>query len=386
MKLNINRRNLLRSSLLAGTAGALSMPALAGDTPGQESRTRVRNSKLFMSTNGVSGNEIQVYDRLDAGPVGLLFSVPTGGVGTGAGLASQGAVALSEDGLYLFVVNAGSNTLTTFALGREGLELRSTVATGGPTPTSVSESGGLVYVMNRGMNGTGIGSGIAGFRNVRGVLRPISDSSRTLGLTGGPVLGQVGLGLDAGVIVVTDRNNTVYSWPVQKDGTPGPLTRTPSPGAVPFGFAFTRRDVLVVSEAGGTATSGGSTCSSYTFNPRTSVPVIVSGAVATTQGAACWIAVTPDGRFAFSANAASSTVSSFRVARSGALTLLNAQAAGMAGAGALDMAVSPNGSQLHVFGSRTPQSIFTYSIDDGALTLLGTSVGPVSGAAGLAAN
>jgi hypothetical protein len=98
MKLNINRRNLLRSSLLAGSVGALSMPALAGGAPGQECRVRVRTGKLFMSTNGVSGNEIQVYDRLDDGPVGLLFSVPTGGVGTGAGLASQGAVALSEDG------------------------------------------------------------------------------------------------------------------------------------------------------------------------------------------------------------------------------------------------------------------------------------------------
>jgi hypothetical protein len=386
MKLNINRRSLLRSSLLAGSAGALSMPVLAGGTSGQGSRIQVRNGKLFMSTNGVSGNEIQVYDRPNDGPAGLLLSVPTGGVGTGAGLASQGAVALSEDGRYLFVVNAGSNTLTTFELGNEGLALRSTVATGGPTPTSVTESAGLVYVMNRGSNGTGIGSGIAGFRNVKGVLRPIANGSRTLGLTGGPVLGQVGLGLDGGVIVVTDRNNTVYSWPVQKDGTPGPVTRTPSPGAVPFGFAFTRRDVLVVSEAGGTATSGGSTCSSYTFNPRTSVPVVVSGGVATTQGAACWIAVTPDGRYAFSANAASSTVSSFSVSRSGALTLLNAQAAVMAGAGALDMAVSPDGSQLHVFGSRTPQSLFTYAIDDGALTLLGTSVGPVLGAAGLAAN
>ena len=386
MSSNIHRRSLLRTSLLAGTTGILGAPAGASAASTQQCRVRLRSGKLFMSTNGVSGNEIQVYDRLDDGPVGLLFSVPTAGVGTGAGLASQGAVTLSEDGRYLFVVNAGSNTLTTFWVGNGGLELRSTVPTGGPTPSSVTESRGLVYVMNRGLDGTGIGSGITGFRNVKGVLLPIANSSRTLGLTGGPVLGQIGLGVDGGVIVVTDRNNTLYSWPVQKDGTPGPLTRTPSPGAVPFGFAFTRRDVLVVSEAGGSATSGGSTCSSYTFNPRTFAPVVVSGAVPTTQGAACWVAVTPDGHYAFSANAASSSVSSFSIARGGVLTLLNAQAALMAGAGALDMAVSPDGSQLHVFGSRTPQSIFSYAIDDGALTLLGSSVGPVSGAAGLAAN
>lgn len=81
-----------------------------------------------------------------------------------------------------------------------------------------------------------------------------------------------------------------------------------------------------------------------------------------------------------------STLSSFSLARGGALTLLNAQAALMAGAGALDMAVSPDGNQLHVFGSRAPQSLFTYAIDDGALTLLGSSTGPAPSAAGLAAN
>jgi hypothetical protein len=386
MNHKIDRRSLLRSSLLAGTASVLGPGAVASAKPAQDCRIRVRSGKLFMSTNSVSGNEVQVYDRLDDGPAALLFSVPVPGVGTGAGLASQGAVTLSEDGRYLFVVNAGSNTLSTFSIGNEGLELRSTVGTGGPSPSSVTENNGLVYVMNRGSNNSGLGAGIAGFRNVKGVLAPIANSIRALGLSGGPVLGQIGLGLDGGVIVVTDRNNTVYSWPVQRNGTPGPLTRTPSPGATPFGFAFTRRDVMIVSEAGGTATSGGSTVSSYVFNPRTATPVIVSAAVPTTQGAACWIVVTPDGRHAFSANAASSSVSSFGIARDGALSLINGQAALMAGAGALDMAVAPDGSQLYVFGSRTPQSLYTFAVDDGALTLLGIAPGPVASSAGLAAN
>ena len=160
---------------------------------------------------------------------------------------------------------------------------------------------------------------------------------------------------------------------------------TASPGGVPFGFALTRRDVLVVSEAAGSATSGGSTVSSYGFNNRLQ-PKLISAAVPTTQGAACWIAVTPDGRYAFSANTASSSISSFEIERSGALTLLAAQAAVMAGAGALDMAVSPDGSQLHIHGQSVPQRIFTYEIDEGALTLVGNSPGPVAGAAGLAAN
>ena len=385
MNRRLNRCSLLRSTVVAGAAGAFGAPVYADSSGPSSCRIRVRSGKLFMSTNRVSGNEVQVYDRHDDGPVGLLFSVPTEGLGSGAGLASQGAVTLSGDGRYLFVVNAGSNTLSTFKLGHEGLELRSTVATGGPAPSSVTENDGLVYVMNRGLAGTGVGSGIMGYRNDKGVLRPIAGSSRTLGLTGGPVLGQVGLGLDGSLVVVTDRNNTLYSWPVQKSGTPGALTMTASPGGVPFGFALTRRDVLVVSEAAGSATSGGSTVSSYGFNNRLQ-PKLISAAVPTTQGAACWIAVTPDGRYAFSANTASSSISSFEIERSGALTLLAAQAAVLAGAGALDMAVSPDGSQLHIHGQSVPQRIFTYEIDEGALTLVGNSPGPVAGAAGLAAN
>lgn len=390
MTSQIPRRTLLRSALVAGaagTVGAAAGPVWAGQpAPARCSALSVRSGKLFMSTNGINGNQVQVYQRQDEGAASLLFSVPTGGLGTGAGLASQGAVVLSTSGRYLFVVNAGSNTLSTFRLRNGGLELVSTVDTGGPSPSSVTESHGLVYVMNRGAGGTGLDSSITGFRNHKGVLTPIAGSTRSLDLSGGPVLGQVGLDGDGSVIVVTDRNNTVYSWPVMPDGTPGPVTATPSPGGVPFGFAFTRRDVLVVSEAAGTATSGGSTVSSYVLKGKATVPALVTAALPTTQGAACWVVVTPDGRYAFSANAASSSISSFRVERGGALTLLAGVAASMPGAGALDMAISPDGSQLNIFGSGTPQRIFTYGLEEGVLTLLGSTIGPVLGSAGLAAN
>ena len=165
----------------------------------------------------------------------------------------------------------------------------------------------------------------------------------------------------------------------------GPRTATPSPGAVPFGFEFNRRDFLIVSEAGGTPTSGGSTVSSYRVNERTLVPAAISPAVPTTQGAACWIAITPDGRYAFSANAASSSVSSFAINRFGAMALKQAVAASTGTGGALDMSVSPDGHQLHLFASRALQ-VFSYAIDDGVLTPLGAAAGPVAGGAGMAAN
>jgi 6-phosphogluconolactonase len=156
----------------------------------------------------------------------------------------------------------------------------------------------------------------------------------------------------------------------------------PSPGAVPFGFGITKHNVVVVSEA------GTSSASSYRISDR-SEPLLklISPAVANGQAAACWVAVTPNGRFAFTANAAASNISSYAVDRKGNLTLLDAQAGFTSNNGALDMAVSPDGKQLHVFASRAPQQIVSFTISSGGgLTKIGTQAGVIPGSAGLVAN
>jgi 6-phosphogluconolactonase (cycloisomerase 2 family) len=155
---------------------------------------------------------------------------------------------------------------------------------------------------------------------------------------------------------------------------------TPSPGAVPFGFGITRRNVLIVSEA------GTSSASSYRIGEKNEPALqLVSPVVANGQGAACWIAVTPNGRYAYSANAGASNVSSYGIGRDGSLTLLQAQAGLTSGNGALDMAMTPDGRQLHVFASRAPMQIVSFTIaSDGSLSKIGT-LGVTAGA-GMAAN
>lgn len=196
----------------------------------------------------------------------------TQGVGTGAGLGSQAAVTLSRNGHYLFVVNTASNTVSTFAVRPAGLVLKSVVDSGGLTPTSVAEHNGLVYVLNAG----GI-VGVAGLRNDSGNLRPIAGAAGTLSASSGTAPAQVGFSEDGDVLVITERNTQrLTSFLVKRDGTLDSKTVTASSGAVPFGFAFTRRDTLVVSKAPCSAVS------SYRFSDRSA---------------------TPDGWFAFSANA-----------------------------------------------------------------------------------
>jgi 6-phosphogluconolactonase (cycloisomerase 2 family) len=212
------------------------------------------------------------------------------------------------------------------------------------------------------------------------VLQALSGSTRALADASGP--GQVGFDADGEVLVISEKNATqLVSYRVRDNGSLSSTADvTPSPGAVPFGFGITRRNVLVVSEA------GTSSASSYRIGERPGAALqLVTAALANGQGAACWIAVTPNGRYAYSANAAASNVSAYGIGRTGSLTLLQAQAGFTSNNGALDMAVTPDGRQLHVFASRAPQQIVSFTIGaDGGLSKIGTL--NVTAGAGMAAN
>ena len=124
--------------------------------PAEASRVDGRGH-VFTTTNDAAGNAVLVFERETAGVLRLVQTAPTGGNGTGAGLGSQGAVALSTDRHYLFTVNAGSSTVSAFLLTRQGIQLMSTVSSGGQRPISVTERSGVVYVVNSGVAATVVG-------------------------------------------------------------------------------------------------------------------------------------------------------------------------------------------------------------------------------------
>jgi 6-phosphogluconolactonase len=337
----------------------------------------LRSGKVFTSTNSPSGNELLVYSPTKAGGLDLVARIGTNGQGTGAGLGSQGAVTLSGDGHHVFVVNARSNTVSTFTIHGDSMSLSSVVDSGGTQPVSVTENDGIVYVLNAGGAGN-----VAGFRNVRGELVPLHHGTRGLSASGGTNPAQVGFGADGEVLVVTEKaTNRITSYPVQRDGSLGSMVVSASSGTTPFGFAFDRRDHLIVSEAVGSAAS------SYRFDERSATPTLLSASVPNTQAAACWVAVTPNGRLAFTANAGTSSISSYRIARSGRIELDQAAAASTgANAGATDMAVSSNGHQLYALAPRSLQ-IVSFEIGyDGSLMPMGAATGLPAGSVGLAAN
>ena len=108
----------------------------------------------------------------------------------------------------------------------------------------------------------------------------------------------------------------------------------------------------------------------------------------TTETSACWIAVTNNGRFAYTTNAASGTITGYAV-QNGGLTRLNADGVtGNIGAGSAptEMALSRDSKYLYAFSGATHR-IAAFSVgSDGSLTPLPNWVGGLpNGANGLAA-
>ena len=187
---------------------------------------------------------------------------------------------------------------------------------------------------------------------------------------------------DGGSLIVSERlSNRLETLALDRFGRPGAPRVTPSSGTVPFGFDFGRRDEVIVSEA------GLSTVSSYRLG-RFGALRTVTASLAVNQGAACWVAVSPDGRFAYTGNA-SGSISGFEIGRGGSLTALDADGlTAVVAPSPRDLAFSDDGSFLYAVspGNATAAAQVTgYRVRrDGSLELV-TSAPAAAGITGAAA-
>jgi 6-phosphogluconolactonase len=337
---------------------------------------------VYTITNAADGNEVVVFDRSSNGSLSFQGAYSTGGQGSGAGLGSQGAVALSDEGSHLlFAVNAGSNQISVFSLKRKGMDLVDVVDSGGLTPISLTVNGRLLYVLNAGGSGN-----ITGFLiGKNGHLAPLPGSTQPLsnnGVGDAPGPAQISFDNRGDVLVVTEKgSNLIDTYQVRRGRAQAPVTHD-SAGATPFGFAFDKQEHLIVSEAFGGA-AGASALSSYRVFGN--IVKVISPSVGTTQTAACWVVISNNGKFAYTTNAGSGSISSYRIGKKGDLTLADAQA-GLTGDGSspIDMALNNNGKFLYALNSGTSTiSVFQMKAN-GGLKSLG-QVDVPAGSIGLAA-
>jgi len=346
--------------LAAATAGAAGRPHAAG--------------YAYTLTNSPAGNAVVVFARGDNGTLTLDGTAPTGGVGTGANLGSQGAIIVS--GHKLFAVNAGDSSISYFRIRHDRLELKDRIPSGGVMPISLTVHGGVLYVLNAGGSGN-----VTGFAIHHDALAPLAGSTQPLGPgSSGPA--QVSFSPDGKTLVVTEKaSSTIDTYPVEQEIAGAPVV-TAATGGTPFGFDFDKRGDVLTSNAAGSA-------SSYAIAENGSLSVI-SGAVSTAgQAAPCWLVTSKDGRYAYTANAGSGTISGFSVGDDGSLSLRDANGiTGNVGAGShpLDEIVSPDGKFLHVLVDGQHR-VATFRIGhDGSLTWVGAAGVLPAGDVGLAAS
>ena len=358
--------------------GMLAMTALAAPafaSPAASAGDRGNTGAVFVQTDNTAGNAVAAYHRAPDGTLTLAGTYPTGGLGgilSGSvvdHLASQGALTYDDGHGLLFAVNAGSDTVSVFRVFGDRLELRQVIWSGGAFPVSVTVHGDHAYVLDALGGGT-----LYGYRIADGHLTPIPGSSRRLGLnpnatpqfTNTP--GQVAFTPDGSRILVTTKanGNSVDVFAVRGDGR---LSRSPvvnsEPNAVPFAISFDRAGHVLIAEAGPSALA--------TFALSGGGALTQLAIADTGQAATCWVA--PAGRYFYTSNAGSASVSGYTVDGAGQLTGLGNTTTG---AGTVD--ASAAGGFLYVqAGAAGIVDEFAVGAG-GALTSLGSVT--VAGAAG----
>jgi 6-phosphogluconolactonase (cycloisomerase 2 family) len=345
------------------------------------------NGAVYVLSNQQDGNRLLVLNRDNQGGIALAGSVATGGLGTGSGLGSQGALILGQGRRVLYAVNAGDHTISTFWLGRQGPQMVQVVDSGGLVPISLTARDDTLYVLNNGAAAQGVDQ-VTGFA--------IDEQTRQLSLLPGSTRGlsagnvgpaQVSFGQGGKVLVVTEKNTSMIdTFLVGRDGYAGGFQAQASSGMEPFGFSFSNKGFLIVSEAFGGA-SGASDVSSYRVDRQTGLIHVISPSVATQQTAACWIAVTRDGKYAYSSNTGSGTITGFRVDGQGGLTRLNDDGVtGVTGGGPADSATVGNRYLYVLSHSQGAGKVSAFAVgDDGSLAPIGEVDGLPGSTVGLAA-
>ncbi|WP_028048092.1 hypothetical protein [Cellulomonas sp. URHD0024] len=351
------------ASVLAAAPAFASTPSGAAHRP---------SSVVYVPTNDATGNQVRVLTRAADGTLNAAGSYATGGTGgalTGAvvdRLASQGSVVLDRPAGLLYVVNAGSDTLSVFRVVGAQLQLRDVVPSRGDFPVSVAVHDGRVYVLNaRG------GGSVQGYVRLGDHLVPVRSWHRDLGLdpTATPEFthtpGQVAFGPGGRSLLVTTKagSNAIDVFTFGRFGRPSATpTVTTLPGRVPFGLVLDPSGHVVVAEAANVVA---------TFALGAGGTLTQLSEQATGQAATCWIA--SRGSDVWVSNAGSATVSGFRTDDAGALTATGVTSTHP---GTVDATVSSDGRFLDV-QTGAQGTVDTYAIGaGGTLTSVGSVVVP----------
>ena len=371
---------------------------------------------VFTQTN-TAPNFVSVFRRGADGTLVAAGNVATGGAGRPVGnppldlpyLQTTGEVHLGAAGdgkRCLFVVNAGSNSVSSFVVRPDGIALADLASSNGSHPISLTSTqrgpnNMVLYVLNSDLSGTSIFNSSSGSASIQGFyvsgrceLTPIAGSSRkTTSQASSPTaiaFNPRGTALSV-LEPVTPAGGDINIFPVDSRGVAGAPVVSPSAGTNPYGEAWDGQGHLTVTNwtvadpPAGTVSSYRLT-DDYRLVPISTVPA---------PGHPCWNVITKDDRFLYTTQPAGLVIGtpqilSYAIGRDGSLT-----PTGMGETtrfNAVDEALSHDSDFLYVLNDGLlpfiPQSAITaFSIDrrTGELTPIDEVLLPGNSTSGLAA-
>lgn len=379
---------------VVGIGGAVAAPAPLGAgtadrvAAAPSHRLAAGRGAAFAMTNATKKNEIVRYERAADGTLTRVGRISTRGLGIGVDLDTQGPLRLSQDHKYLYAVNAGSDDVSVFRVNGTRLTFIQKIYAG-DEPTSLTINRNRLYVLD----GSVASNSIRGFKRgnhgrikaLKGSIQPLSSPIA--------VPGDIEFSPNGRLILVTQKTtaNTltpriaIDAFRVDKNGVAGPAKRDRSYSVRPFSLAFNGNKQVLVAESFD-ASAERSAVSSY--GVKGTRLALKSRSVRNHQTDTCWIVVTKNGRYAFTANFGSGTISSYRIAENGQVTLQQGSAATTStGSQPVDLAQTDDSRYLYLL-LRGTGAVAQFEIGaTGALLPIGTDKGglPVAdGACGLA--
>ena len=313
----IGRAWWLTPLAVAAIVGMGSSIATAAQGQGQGKAKKVTGA-VYTETNGLKKNEVVAFAQYSDGSLKQVQTIATGGKGAlspepetgpclpppaGTGkcpnLDTQGEVETGANGRLLFVVNAGSNSVTSFRVTSAGLVRADVVKSGGGLPNSLTSHGDLLYVLNAGS------ATIAGFKfNAAGHLTPIV--TRKLAQNVFPGLSrQVAFDNTGKWLVVTkfgnpfapggpSPQNSIDTFKVGANGVAGQAITSNAKVPLPFSINFDSANRMLLTEVGNPAAAGFVDVYKLLANGHV-VPVSAGPPTSSGGDAPCWGVITKAG-------------------------------------------------------------------------------------------
>jgi 6-phosphogluconolactonase len=351
-------RTTLVALLAAAIAAAVAVPALAAGQQGAGNHGKPKAAGwVYTENDNTSKNEVLAFSRAANGHLTFVKAYATGGKGATEPehgctaqcpfLDAQNEIILA--GKWLFAVNAGSNTVSSFEVTATGLKLVDQHSSGGRHPVSLTAHGDLLYVLNtRSLSIFGLKVSSTGkLSSIKG-----SDQKLTKGaVTTDVPPKQIQFDNTGKVLAVTLLAVPVIdTFKVNSAGVAGKAIANKTANPLPFAFSVDSHNQLAVAEVVNAAIppSPGafpavSEVSTYSVNTSTGKLKHISSA-ADHGFAACWTAITKNGRHEYVVNTGGgaptgATVSVMNISPSGHVSLAQVSPPGAPGP-------LPNGQEL----------------------------------------